>query len=82
MRIEERGDVFIINGLEIDGSISENSFCLVCNSNIIRDDGFDAYFCSKCSNLGCRYCRQRPEYPLPNKWMNSSMNYKGKVYKL
>lgn len=75
MRIEERDDLVIINGLEINGSISKNSFCPVCNSNIIRDDGFDAYFCAKCnewleekcSDPDCHYCRQRPEYPLPNK---------------
>ncbi|WP_338654117.1 hypothetical protein [Lysinibacillus sp. Y5S-8] len=49
MRIEQREDVVIKNGLEISGSIQKNKKCTTCQSQIIYDDTFDSYFCASCN---------------------------------
>ncbi|PKU51290.1 hypothetical protein SAMN02787079_01092 [Lysinibacillus sp. TC-37] len=72
MRIEQREDVVIINGLEISGSIQKNKKCTTCQSQIIYDDTFDSYFCASCNEWleeacedpHCTYCVQRPDSPL------------------
>lgn len=73
MRIEQRGDVVIIDGLEISGAIQKKQQCPACQSPIIYDDSFDSYFCAicnewqeeTCDDPNCHYCVQRPERPLP-----------------
>ncbi|WP_234417393.1 MULTISPECIES: hypothetical protein [unclassified Lysinibacillus] len=52
--------------------MEQNKFCTQCKSNLVYYDNFDTYFCpkcnswteSKCSDLHCEYCPNRPEYPL------------------
>jgi len=49
MRIEQREDIVIIDGLEISGTIQKNQQCPSCQNSIIYDDTFDSYFCAMCN---------------------------------
>lgn len=74
MRIEQRGNVVVLNGLEISGTIQQNQKCSTCQRYVIYDDTFDSYFCASCNEWleeicddpHCRNCVQRPERPLPS----------------
>lgn len=75
MKISEAYGKVIIDGFEFYGQLEENKFCSQCKSNLVYYDKFDTYFCpkcnswtsSKCSDPHCKYCPNRPEYPLPLK---------------
>jgi hypothetical protein len=75
MKIEEKDDLVIIDGFEIEGFIDKSQHCSICNFNLVYYEDFDAYFCphcnywteSQCSDPNCHYCPNRPEKPLPVK---------------
>jgi hypothetical protein len=49
MKIEERDDLVIIDGFEIDGFIDEERCCSICKINLVYYEDFAAYFCPKCN---------------------------------
>ncbi|MCE4048833.1 MULTISPECIES: hypothetical protein [Bacillaceae] len=73
MKIEEKDDLVIIDGIEIDGSIDMEQHCKKCQHNLVYYEDYDAYFCPscnewtevKCEDPNCSYCPKRPEKPLP-----------------
>jgi hypothetical protein len=50
MKVEERDDVVIMNGLEISGFVDKAKRCTTCQNHVIYDDTFDAYFCASCND--------------------------------
>ncbi|WP_042473598.1 hypothetical protein [Bacillus ndiopicus] len=76
MNIRQEDDYIIINGFKFEGEIS-NERCKHCNSQKIRNDQYDAYFCpscntwleEKCSDPYCHYCPQRPDKPIPEQYV-------------
>ncbi|MGF6949849.1 putative RNA-binding Zn-ribbon protein involved in translation (DUF1610 family) [Neobacillus sp. B4I6] len=76
MKIEVKDDdKVIIDDFEFYGHIDQKQRCSNCKFNLVYYEDFDAYFCpkcnywteSKCSDLVCEYCPNRPEKPLPLK---------------
>ncbi|XRG80755.1 hypothetical protein V5E38_10825 [Rossellomorea sp. GAMAL-10_SWC] len=72
MKIVEKDDVVIIDGIEIEGFIDIEKFCSICKHNLAYYEDFDAYFCPKCNNWTeskcndpeCDYCPNGPDKPL------------------
>lgn len=44
MKLEERDDLVIIDGFEIDCFIDEERHCSICKINLVYYEDFDAYF--------------------------------------
>ena len=55
--------------------IDKKNICSTCQSSFLRDETFDSYFCPSCNKWqeetcddgNCKYCKNRPERPLPIK---------------
>ncbi len=60
----------IIGECEIEGFIDEK-LCPICSQNKVYYDDYDSFFCpqcniwfdSKCGDLTCDFCRNRPDKP-------------------